>query len=279
MLRILTQNAAQYDDAEHAPWPARLEALARSVADARPDLVAFQEVRFNPAHPSTRATYRNMAEQVLARVVELRPEYAEAVVLAQPAMHHPRGTPRLPSVSPPRAWEGLAVLSRLPVLETSARFLSVAPGCEDDTRRVVQHVVVEARGGPFHLFNAHFALPDHPSRACVEANAAETLEHVRRRAEGPSFALVGDLNVTPEEPLLDRFRDAGLVDAWHLRHPRDPGYTWNATERKGPTKRFDYVWVPEALREKVMDVGQVNAEPWEGTFASDHRGVVVDLDI
>lgn len=44
-------------------------------------------------------------------------------------------------------------------------------------------------------------------------------------------------------------------------------------------KRFDDVRVPEALRERVRDVRQADVEPWEGAFASDHRGVVAELDV
>lgn len=279
MLRLMTQNAAHYDDAEHAPWPRRLDALVHDLARARPDVLALQEVRFSPAHPSTRSTYQNMAEQILARLAFLRPEYADATVVLAPAQEDPRGTPRVPSLDPPRGWEGLAVLSRLPVLETGARHLSAAPGCEDPNQRLVQHVVVQAGSGPFSLFHAHFALPsDDPARPCVRANVAEALDYVRRRAEGP-FALLGDLNVEPDEPHLERFRDAGLVDAWALKHPRDPGPTWNATHPKGPTKRFDYAWVPAWLADKVLDVRQSNVDPLDGTYASDHRGVVLHLDV
>lgn len=279
MLRLLTWNLGHYDDDAYAAWPRRLEALARILADARPDVVALQEVRFNPAHPSTRATYQDMAQQVLARLAALAPAYEDATVVTAPSQEVPPGTPRVPSVDPPRGWEGLAVISRLPVLETGARRLTRAPGCEDENQRLVQHAVLRAAAGPFHVFHTHFALPsDDPARPCIQANVAETLDHVRRRAEGP-FVLLGDLNVEPEDARLERVRDAGLVDAWTLRRPRDPGHTWNAMDPKGPTKRLDYAWIPASLAERVTDARQVGAEPAEGVFASDHRGVMVTLDL
>lgn len=140
----------------------------------------------------------------------------------------------------------------------------------------MQHVLVQASLGPLHAFNTHFALPSDHDLPCVQANVIETLEHVRRRAEG-SFVLMGDLGVEPDEPHLQRFRDAGLLDARALVHPCDPGHTWKAGA-KGVPPSASTTSGPRATRRKVKDARHVDDAPADGVIASDHRGAVVTVD-
>jgi len=64
LLKVMTYNMANYDD--HAQWPTRSQMFSQVIMEKQPDIILFQEVRFNPDQPNTKVNYQNMAEEVLA---------------------------------------------------------------------------------------------------------------------------------------------------------------------------------------------------------------------
>jgi exodeoxyribonuclease-3 len=67
---------------------------------------------------------------------------------------------------------------------------------------------------------------------------------------------------------------AGYVDGFRACHPDEPGTTmpaWN------PHVRLDYVFVPDAFRDRLVDVDVVNVAA--AATASDHLPVFADLSI
>lgn len=266
---------ANYDD--HLAWDARLELQARTIAAESPDVVALQEPRFNPLHPSTARTWRDMAEQLLARLVALDGDaWRGASLLAQAAMWYdvPPGKtppPPFPGVAPGQEREGLAILARLPVLETGAAFLPASPG--DANRRIAQYALLQASRGPFLVCNAHFTYDERG----LAGNVAGTLALATRAGTAP-LALLGDFNATPDAEGLRGLARSGLVDAWAALRPGEAGFTHDVTASGGPTRRIDYAWVSPALRGALRDVRLVNVASVDDVFASDHAGLVLDLD-
>ena len=68
--------------------------------------------------------------------------------------------------------------------------------------------------------------------------------------------------------------DAGYVDAFRSRNPEDPGLTMPTWD---PHVRLDYVFVPQAFRDRIRDCRIVRGDT--AAIASDHFPVVADLTI
>jgi len=62
LLKVMMYNMANYDN--HAQWPTRSQMFAQVIMEKQPDIILFQEVRFNPDQPNTKVNYQNMAEEV-----------------------------------------------------------------------------------------------------------------------------------------------------------------------------------------------------------------------
>jgi exodeoxyribonuclease III len=68
--------------------------------------------------------------------------------------------------------------------------------------------------------------------------------------------------------------DAGYCDAFRILHPDDPGMTMPAWD---PHVRLDYVFVPQAFRERLVSCEVVRGEAADK--ASDHLPVVADFSV
>src|SRR6478752_2437130 len=144
-LRVMTWNlrgAARPD----------LAVVARVVADAAPDVVAFQEVR--------RTQARTLAG--LLDVDEWR----------WLAKHRP---PFLPGWLGRRWTEGIAVLSDFPVLACSDADLSETERFASFRRRVMQEVVMSTGAGVIRVVNVHLSSDDDGARAAQADRAAVLL--------------------------------------------------------------------------------------------------------
>ena len=275
-MKIVTLNVANYDD--HKEWDQRLPMIVQTLMDLKPDLVAFQEIRFNPDEPSSHASYQNMAEQVLARIRDENggSTWENSWIMTHPAMYYQLASIYKPWRYPQTAtddlhrtqvWEGLSILSRSLALETGGILLSNPPTSTDSNQRNTQYLTTDRQ---LYLFNTHFTL----DKNLRSLNARETVDYMQRF--GGQQMLAGDLNAFPDDPALNILREAGLTDLWPRFHPGDPGYT---TPSDRPYKRFDYCWVNEALLSRVTGIELIlthrNAN---GVYASDHFGLCVTLD-
>jgi endonuclease/exonuclease/phosphatase family metal-dependent hydrolase len=263
MLTLLTLNLANYDD--HPDWPQRLQIMVDAIVAAQPDVIAVQEVRFDPSQPTTEASYQSMAEQ-LVYLLDQQASYAGLSIVSQPLMFYPDPSDQYPAPPPAtQLWEGLAILSRLPIVQTGAIFLS-QPG-SDRNRRGTQHAAVTSGDTTVHVFNTHFAL-DAIDQA---SNAVETIAYLAGFS-GPQI-LVGDLNAIPSAPAVAALTAAGLTDAWASLEPGAYGYTWPSND---PAKRIDYGFVNAALSAQSVEL--VLTQPVGGIYASDHLGLVFTLE-
>lgn len=247
---VLSYNVANYD--HHPGWATRLPLLVETIRELQADVIALQEVRYNPANsfnatcdqfwqthvpgdaPPPNGARMDTGDQVL-HMLRADPRYRDATIYTEKAL----------ALTPSNTHEGLSIISRLPA--RSRRSLTLKRTGSDTNTRLVQWVDVQTPGGStLWVYNTHFAL-DETGRV---SNAQEVLALMQANLGG-HCCLVGDLNGTPDEPWLQSLKQAGLVDVWAQAHPNEPGYTYPSWV---PEMRIDYCWASPSLAPLVREV-------------------------
>jgi endonuclease/exonuclease/phosphatase family metal-dependent hydrolase len=247
MLKVLTLNLNGYSD-KHGGWAERQDLIVTAIHETQPDFLAFQAVH----RVSKIAEGKDQATQIASRLKHY------PYVHFQPAITYPD-----------LSAEGSAILSKHPFLSLDCHQLSLRDGTDDPTQRILLHARFQLPSGPFHLFNAHFSWVDEQA----EDNLIETLD-VLESVQGQRM-LIGDLNATPDSFVMERLKAAGWTDAWAALRPDDNGYTFESNNR---SKRIDYIWVDQTLREKLYAIRTIaDTENNRGARPSDHVGLLVDL--
>jgi endonuclease/exonuclease/phosphatase family metal-dependent hydrolase len=260
MLRVLTLNIWNLG----GDWRARRRAIVSALREHAPDVVCLQEV--------VASDRGNQAEWLAAEMGGWSVAYAGEPAQGQPALF------------------GNAVLSRRPIDATAGHRLPHVP---DEAE--VQRLVVHARTGGVDVFSTHLSWQLHDA-ALRERQVRELARFVAERtapdaAVGPVVA--GDLNAEPDSTAVRYLSGLAsidghstyLQDAWRLAGDGGPGLTWSnvnphAALDREPERRLDYVFsgfhgrsgvgVPVACR-------VVANAPVDGTWPSDHYGVLADL--
>lgn len=226
-----------------------LPRLARVLRDVDADVLCLQEVDRN---------YGDRSEDVdeallLSRALDMQLAWG-------PAIDQPRPD------GPDRQY-GLALLSRLPILVSDVHRL---PG--DGEPRIALRTMIELDGAALWVTNTHLTTRSPAERAeQVSALAALQSEPME------TGAIVGDFNAAPGAPELAALR-ARFADAWEIARDRDERPTWrlrdggNTFPARSPNRRIDQVWVSGGI-------GVPQARVLDAHGASDHRPVVVDLDV
>jgi endonuclease/exonuclease/phosphatase family metal-dependent hydrolase len=162
---------------------------------------------------------------------------------------------------------GIALLSRGGIGYQSTIPLPVAPA---QTRaggshepRIAQLVLTAVHGDNWYVLNTHLDPSEGQARA---QEVARLIDRVAlQRAGSTPFVVGGDFNSTPEDPVQQTLKTAGLRDAW-LECGQGDGFTYPAD---APRKRIDYLFLTGNLHcsaARVID-----------TRISDHRPVLVTL--
>jgi endonuclease/exonuclease/phosphatase family metal-dependent hydrolase len=261
-IRILDLNIWNYNE----PWTTRRDLIVDLIRSTSPDVVALQEIRYH----EERVEPGHQADQLLAGLTG----YA---CIWHPAHYW---SPDTGDFQGRKRWEGLAILARHPIVDQAIARLSRD---EDDPRDSFQRLVLGAQvctpDGPFWLFDTHFPLSERARNRVV----VEAFHFVTRTAGGQPFALVGDLNASPEDvparfltgqAEIDGCR-GNLIDAWEACHPDEPGNTFSAWD---PCRRIDYVFVPRTV--EIAGISVVGTVPSKEVLSpSDHCGLLTALDI
>jgi endonuclease/exonuclease/phosphatase family metal-dependent hydrolase len=165
----------------------------------------------------------------------------------------------------PAVWwraEGLALLSPHALGEMVTA--TISPGVSTWTfrHRVVIAATVTRGGDSLRVANTHLSSHDADERI---AQAARVVTHLGARTPA---VVAGDMNTDAEEAVevLREFRQAGLVD---------PGGEASGPSM-APTRRLDYVLVPEAA-EVTLRITPEGGEHW--SELSDHLPVIVEFEI
>ncbi len=259
-IHVLNLNIWNYN----APWPERRRLIIDLIRQTQPDVVALEEVRYQDW-----LNTRHQADQILTGLTGY-----DAVW--QPAAYWPRGQ----ESNQGQQWEGLAILSRHPIVDQAMTRLSRDPGDpHNHFDRLVMGAQIRTPANPFWLFVTHFPL----SAQARERAAPIAADFVVRTAGELPLVFTGDLNALPSTPpiqFLTGQRDINgkhspLQDAWTMCHPDRNGNTFPAW---GPHKRIDYMFVsPNIEVHRIEIVGAVNSR--DIVSPSDHCGLLATLQI
>ncbi|KAK3598687.1 hypothetical protein CHS0354_006365 [Potamilus streckersoni] len=248
----------------------RMKGIQKIVNSTSPDIVGFQEVRYEDLKGG------DMGPNQVGTLAELLPGYQ---FVFQPAQMQPN------SVHDGRTEEGVAIFSRYPIISHDFIFLFRNKSNSADThQRICLHAeIMIPQFGKVHLFVTHLSL-SHEAR---EKSVIQIWQYMKQ-FEGPAI-LLGDLNAQPEEISVQYLRGKSvfdgedppiLTDLWlYHNHDKQLGYTYNALEIT-LSKRIDYIFFKhglgccEVLRCDVIDDGKRGLEA-----ASDHLPVISTLSL
>lgn len=230
-------------------WSERRAHLVTQLVELRPDVIGMQELRRWPSQ---------------ARWVTRRLNHSLGGGSAYRC--HATGKSGLWGL-----WEGIAVLTRLPLLACGSLDLG-------GDHRVASWVRMQLPGGmTLEVHNAHLSAGDDALR---ERQARLIIEHMNLRGDGPRL-LVGDLNAGPGSSTLDVLGER-LRSAYALVHGKEPARTWPTPLRPGLGNgtTIDYVLVGEHI--EVIDAWLAfdRPAPTDPTlFPSDHLGVAATVRV
>jgi endonuclease/exonuclease/phosphatase family metal-dependent hydrolase len=258
------------------PLARRLEVAAAGLGALAPDVVLLQEVRVADALPNTAGQMAALLGAEWAFV------YAPSVI----------GGPGTFGPGTPAGEEGLAVLARHPILDHGDREL---PEARPDERRIVLSALVDLGAAKVwcHTTHLHWRLGDGVAREKQVVAADEAA----RAPPSDLHILAGDFNAAPDcdeirflcgRTTLDG-RRAVWQDAFARARPGEPGVTWSRRNANlagfawlEAERRIDYIFVSPERRSglgRVRDARVIlDAPAADGVWASDHFGVVADVD-
>ena len=253
---------------EQPPLGRRMELIVENLRALAPDVVTMQEVR---------------------QVGQSLPNQATTIAEALGMSHH------FATATP---WgggeEGLAILSRLPIVQRDAHELPHAVPAE---RRILLHAGITSPTGRLEVFTTHlnYRLTDGGKREDQVVFADAIIAAVP--SDLPKI-FTGDFNATPDSDEIRFLRglhtSAGKrtywQDAWERRHGRADGFTW---ARANPythrlrwlerDRRLDYIFVGQMKRDGVgvvRDCRIVCDVPGDdGALCSDHYGVFAEVQL
>ena len=240
-LRIATLNVRNTADR----WRERRSLLVRQLVDLAPDLIGVQELRVLPDQAAW-----------IVREVERR---SSGRLRYRPF--------RRTKCGPPGLWEGIGVLSRVPVMAAASLCLGVQA-------RVAQRVTVRAPGGGVvDVYNTHLGFTEDVRTV----QARRILDWMGSRPPVPVI-LIGDFNARPGSPTIELV--SGRLRSAHVEvHGHEPPLTVPTPLRRGATgdgSVLDYVFVNDSIEVRQADVAFDQVDPADPTLAaSDHYGLVV----
>ncbi len=245
-MRIATLNVRNTADR----WRERRHLLVGQLVDLAPDVLGVQELRILPDQAAwiVREVERRSGGRLRYRWY------------------------RRPKTGLRGLWEGIGVLSRVPVAAVAWLDLRI-------DARVAQRVTVPTPEGRFlDVYNTHFGGIGEERRT---AQARRMLSWMDARPPVPAV-LVGDLNARPGSPTLELL-SSRLRSAYFDRHRREPARTVPTPLRLGYTGEgavLDYVFVNDLL--EVQDAGLAfdPADPADPMLAaSDHYGLAITVAV
>jgi len=228
-MKITTLNLEGFAD-----WQHRESRIIDYLNIVDPDVIVFQEVVFIPDISAFNQV------QLLNQKLGYSYEHS-AVTRLQPSRVYETFR------------EGLAMLSKHPVLKTDTVILKKAAG--DEHNRIVQMIDIQRDGHVVKLANVHFSLTDFTDYAT--AHLVETLEIIANKNEARIIA--GDFNIDHLEALSDIWGEnyKASTKIPYISYPLE-------------NKRNDYMLVPKAYEFTNISTS--------GNNLSDHRAVTVKIE-
>ena len=286
-LRVLQLNAASLLEPH---WDERRHEIVAWLRRLQPDIVCLEEIWQDDRHDNTAGW-----------IVEQAPDLAFHWVFGgAPFGKH--------FWSDERLHFGSAVLSRWPIDDHAYHRLPISPDDDDPVVSGIPWELLHVRTARLDVFACHLApAPTHGLHRQLQVTE---IDRIIRDARGgldamPAFPakrdgmppiLCGDLNAEPDSDEI-RFlcgltpldgRTTYYQDAWRVAGD-GPGMTqgWRnnpiAAGMNVPRKRIDYVFVGDPFQRRAGAGRVLAAElachtPLTGVLASDHTGLVVDVE-
>jgi endonuclease/exonuclease/phosphatase family metal-dependent hydrolase len=248
-------------------WRSRRAVIASGLRELAPDLVAFVEAIKTPEY--------DQAADVLG------PEYH----LFYAANRHDNG-------------DGAVIATRWPLGRKHEVDLNVTPRTSDFAcTTLVAEVLAPEPYAPL-LFANHapnWQLQFEHEREGQAVAAARALEELAGGFD-THVVLAGDLTADPDAASVRFFTgrqslegmSVSYRDAWESKHPEELGETYTSAnpllpDWDWPSKRLDYVFVRCGLHGgptlEIKACERIFDKPVDGVWASDHFGVVADLEL
>lgn len=287
MLRILTLNIGSFFEAD---WDARRHEVVAWIDKLGPDVVCLQEVWQDIDDPNTAGW---VAEQCQ---VDYQWTFGGHNISWKEA-------------TSPGFRFGSAILSRWSIDEHHVWALPIAENPEDPVPGSMPWELVHARTADLDIFTTHLApAPSHARHRRVQVVAIDDLIR-ETRGDRDSFdnfptprpfappILTGDFNAEPESDEMRWLRGQTVIDdrttffqdAWRVAGDGGVGVTqdWRthplAAALNVHRKRIDYVMVGDPFLRagnggRVLNAEVVADEPLTGIQASDHMGLLVEIE-
>jgi endonuclease/exonuclease/phosphatase family metal-dependent hydrolase len=191
---------------------------------------------------------------------------------------------------------GNVLATRLPVDVVVRHGLPWESDSTENMPRMAIEAVIQTDVGPLRLVTTHLewssertrwaqveALRDIHRRGCERSSFPPRpgLGPARPMVHTPSTILVGDLNMTPDHPALERLQDGfgqppipALRDAWRALHPDKPhpvSFFLFEPERE-PPRCVDFALLSENLIPRLVRI-----EYDQTSTASDHQPILLEL--
>lgn len=138
---------------------------------------------------------------------------------------------------------------------------------------------IRSTGDTLDVYNTHF---DHVGQLAREQSARLILDWIRDESAGKEVVLLGDFNITPDNPAygaIVSLHDVPLRDALTASEsaPVGPAFTFEgfAVRNSADARRIDYIFVSEHLR--VLRHATISAFR-DGRYPSDHLPVVAVIE-
>jgi len=261
-LKVMTYNIWNFNP----DWPSRLSKIVEEVKEARPDIVAFEEVRYRFMDPhGNRGTFQ---VEEIAQLLGYNYQY-----YYQHSMTYLDGNTFHED-------EGNAIFSIHTIRETDFIRLSrdLEDG-EDDHQRIVTRVMVDTPSlGNINMHSSHLSL-SHRSR---KRTVVELWKYFEKHFEQNNYPqiLVGDMNAEPNDIFIrfligkEQLNDlsGNMIDAWDYLYPNDKGYTFPTYS---PIKRIDFVLYRGLI--KPLSASILGQQAPRETMSSDHLPLLVDF--
>ena len=240
-LKLMTYNIQHGHVHLSDPGRIDLSVMADVIRDSGADIIGLNEVRGRGEHPE----YTAQAE-ALADLLGFHAYFGRSFYVG--------------------GWNpyGNAVLSRWPITEAKV-FPIPDPVTAASIRRFEPRSITRAAvdlpdGGRYAVYSSHFGLSPEEQEHAV--STAVTL----LREEALPFALMGDFNVTPDDPVL-----APLDAALTATHPALTAAGEKSHPSHAPSDLIDYIYVSRGVR--ILSVNTIQA------VASDHCPVAAEAEI
>jgi endonuclease/exonuclease/phosphatase family metal-dependent hydrolase len=263
-IRVLTFNVLSTD---HASWERRLQAARTGLQALRPDILALQET--TPGHAQDQVTDL------------LGPEYHVVE-------------------NPVRSGDmiGAALVSRWPFVDVREVDLSVPPRVPSAKAVVAELELPKPFGLTVLVHHGAAYQFGYARERELQAVACALFVEDYVAGRNAHVVLLGDFNDTPDSSSVrfwtGRQSLEGLSvvyqDAWETKRSADPGHTFspsNPLVRAGEMplelgRRIDYIMIRSGIHGPTLaiaDCRRVLNKSVAGIWASDHFGVVADLQV